>query len=135
MLKIRKGLLDKIQELADEMHPIEACGIIAAPIGCPVAKRLIAMRNAACSERYFQFDTREQLTVWRQLEQCDEECRVIYHSHTESIPYPSAEDIRFAVDPEVHYIIVATRPNTAADIRSFRIINGRVTEESIIAVE
>ncbi|EAO5689966.1 M67 family metallopeptidase [Salmonella enterica] len=135
MLRIRKGLLDKIQELAAEMHPIEACGIITAPAGCPVAGRLIAMRNAACSECYFQFDAKEQLEVWRQLEQRDEECRAIYHSHTDSIPYPSAEDIRFAVDPEIHYIIVATQPAAIADIRSFRIIHGRVTEESIIAIE
>lgn len=135
MLKIKKGLLDKIQELADEMHPIEACGIIAAPMGWPIAERLITMRNAACSERYFQFDAKEQLTVWRQLEQHDEECRVIYHSHTDSIPYPSAEDIRFAVDPEIHYLIISTQPNTVADIRSFRIINGRVTEESIMVME
>lgn len=134
MLKIRKGLLEKIQELADEMHPIETCGIIAAPMGFPVAERLITMRNVVSSERYFQFDAKEQLKVWRQLEQRDEECRVIYHSHTDSIPYPSAEDIRFAIDPEIHYIIVATQPSTDADIRSFRIIDGRVTEESIIAI-
>ncbi|EAA9301143.1 M67 family peptidase [Salmonella enterica] len=134
MLKIRKGLLEKIQELADEMHPIEICGIIAAPMGFPVAERLITMRNVVSSERYFQFDAKEQLKVWRQLEQRDEECRVIYHSHTDSIPYPSAEDIRFAIDPEIHYIIVATQPSTDADIRSFRIIDGRVTEESIIVI-
>ncbi|EAR4692084.1 M67 family metallopeptidase [Salmonella enterica] len=134
MLKIRKGLLEKIQELADEMHPIETCGIIAAPMGFPVAERLITMRNVVSSERYFQFDAKEQLKVWRQLEQRDEECRVIYHSHTDSIPYPSAEDIRFAIDPEIHYIIVATQPSTDADIRSFRIIDGRVTEESIIVI-
>ncbi|ECF1924093.1 TPA: M67 family metallopeptidase [Salmonella enterica subsp. diarizonae serovar 61:l,v:z35] len=134
MLKIRKGLLEKIQELADEMHPIETCGIIAAPMGFPVAERLITMRNVVSSERYFQFDAKEQLKVWRQLEQCGEECRVIYHSHTDSIPYPSAEDIRFAIDPEIHYIIVATQPSTDADIRSFRIIDGKVTEEIIIVI-
>lgn len=135
MLKIRKGLLDKIQELADKMHPIETCGIIAGPVGFPVAERIITMRNAACSEHYFQFDAKEQLNVWRQLEQRDEECRVIYHSHTDSIPYPSAEDIQFAIDPEVHYIIVATQPSTDADIRSFRIIAGKVTEESITVID
>ena len=132
MLKIRKELLEKIQELAYEKHPIEVCGIISAPVGGSIAEHLIAIRNAACSEFYFEFDSKEQLNVWRHLEQSDEVCFAIYHSHTNSIPYPSTEDIRFAVDPEMHYIIVATQPTDVSDIRSFQIVNGMVTEEQIV---
>lgn len=132
MLIIKQGLLEKMQILANELYPIEACGIVAAPVGGAVAERLIAMRNALDSEHYFRFETKEHLSVWRELERHDEECRVIYHSHTQSIPYPSAEDIQFATDPSVHYVIISTWPQAPDDIRSFRIIEGHVTEESIV---
>jgi proteasome lid subunit RPN8/RPN11 len=69
--------------------------------------------------------------VWRELDERDEECRVIYHSHTASVAYPSAEDVGYAGDPAVHYVIVSTLPEVEVAVRSFRIVNGKVTEEVI----
>lgn len=134
MLKIKKGILEEMQSLADTLHPIEACGIIAAPEGCAVAHHLIAMQNCAHSDHYFRFNATEQFNVWKALEKNNEECRVIYHSHTNSIPYPSAEDIEFLIDPEIHYVIIAAQPRIK-DIRSFRIIDKRVTEETIVVID
>ncbi|WP_411389440.1 Mov34/MPN/PAD-1 family protein [Pseudomonas sp. MPB23] len=131
MLKIRAGLLEAMQEQAHRDHPLETCGIIAAPVGEATAQRLIAMDNAARSPTFFSFAPKQQLTVWRELDERDEECRVIYHSHTASVAYPSAEDVGYASDPAVHYVIVSTLPEVEVAVRSFRIVKGKVTEEVI----
>ncbi|AEV62619.1 M67 family metallopeptidase [Pseudomonas ogarae] len=134
MLSIRAGLLEAMLEQARRDHPLETCGIIAAPIGVRTAERLVPMDNAARSPTFFSFDPRQQLAVWRELDERDEECRVIYHSHTASVAYPSAEDVRYAGDASVHYVIVSTLPAVDKCVRSFRIINNKVTEERICVV-
>ncbi|SDH68487.1 Proteasome lid subunit RPN8/RPN11, contains Jab1/MPN metalloenzyme (JAMM) motif [Pseudomonas flavescens] len=131
MLSIRAGLLEAMLAQARRDHPLETCGIIAAPLGAKTAERLIAMDNASRSPTFFSFDPRQQLRVWRELDERDEECRVIYHSHTASVAYPSADDVRHAGDPNVHYVIVSTVPHSESPVRSFRIIDNKVTEESI----
>lgn len=131
MLKIRAGLLEAMLEQAHRDHPLETCGIIAAPVGEATAQRLIAMDNAARSPTFFSFAPKQQLMVWRELDERDEECRVIYHSHTASVAYPSAEDVSYAGDPAVHYVIVSTLPEVEVAVRSFRIVKGKVTEEVI----
>ena len=134
MLKLRAGLLEAMLEQAHRDHPQETCGIIAAPVGEPTAERLVAMENAARSATFFSFAPKQQLAVWRELDERDEECRVIYHSHTASVAYPSAEDVSYAGDPSVHYVIVSTLPEVEVAVRSFRIVQRRVTEEVICIV-
>jgi proteasome lid subunit RPN8/RPN11 len=134
MLRIRAGLLEAMLEQARRDHPLETCGIIAAPAGARTAERLIAMDNAARSPTFFSFAPKQQLAVWRELDERDEECRVIYHSHTASAAYPSAEDVQYAGDASVHYVIVSTLPDIDVAVRSFRIVDRKVTEESIYVV-
>ena len=134
MLKLRAGLLEAMLEQAHRDHPQETCGNIAAPVGEPTAERLVAMENAARSATFFSFAPKQQLAVWRELDERDEECRVIYHSHTASVAYPSAEDVSYAGDASVHYVIISTLPEVEVAVRSFRIVQRRVTEEVICIV-
>lgn len=134
MLIILSELLDAMLAQAREDHPIETCGVIAAPIGSKCPTRMIPMRNVAQSETFFQFAPQEQLRVWREMEALGEEPRVIYHSHTQSAGYPSRDDIRLACEPQAHYVILCTAGNSGVPVRSFRIVDGRVTEESIQVV-
>lgn len=135
MLSIRAGLLEAMLEQARRGHPLETCGIVVAPAGVRTAERLVPMDNAARSPTFFTFDPRQQLAVWRALDERDEECRVIYHSHTASVAYPSAEDVRYAGDASLHYVIVSTLPDIDEWVRSYRIINNKVTEERICVVD
>ncbi|MCE0460531.1 MULTISPECIES: Mov34/MPN/PAD-1 family protein [Pseudomonas] len=135
MLSIRAGLLEAMLEQARRDHPLETCGIVVAPAGVRTAERLVPMDNAARSPTFFTFDPRQQLAVWRALDERDEECRVIYHSHTASVAYPSAEDVRYAGDASLHYVIVSTLPDIDEWVRSYRIINNKVTEERICVVD
>lgn len=132
MLVITPRLIEAMIAEARRDHPYETCGIIAGAEGSNSPKRFIPLRNIAKSRRFFQFDAKQQLQVWREMAQRGEEPIVIYHSHTDSAAYPSQEDILYASEPQAHYVIISTTNNTHSDnIRSFRIVNGTVTEERI----
>ena len=59
----------------------------------------------------------------------DEEPVVVYHSHTATEAYPSRTDVRYASEPDAHYVLVSTRDPAETEFRSFRIVDDVVTEE------
>lgn len=115
-------------------HPDEACGIIAGPEGSDRPERFQAMVNAERSPTFYRFDSGEQLQVWRAMDRADEVPVVLYHSHTATEAYPSRTDVSFAAEPDAHYVLVSTRDPEAYELRSFRILDGGVTEESVEVV-
>ena len=112
-------------------HPDEACGLLAGPEGTDQPRRHIPMTNAARSPTFHEYDSGEQLKVWNEMDQRGEEPVVIYHSHTATEAYPSRTDIALAAEPAAHYVIVSTRDPDQAELRSFRITHGVVTEEEV----
>ena len=131
MLSIEAGLRDKIVAHARADHPDEACGVIAGPAGSDRPERFIPMLNAERSPTFYRFDSLEQLRVWREMDDRDEEPVVIYHSHTATEAYPSRTDISYASEPGAHYVLVSTRDADADEFRSYRIADGVVTEEPV----
>lgn len=134
MLTISRELVDKIIAHARADHPDEACGVIAGPIGSDSPERLIPMENAERSPTFYRFDSLEQLRVWREMDDRDEEPVVIYHSHTSTEAYPSRTDISYAAEPNAHYVLVSTREELGekAEFRSYRIVDGVVREEEVV---
>ena len=110
-------------------HPDEACGVIAGKDGA--ATRMFEMENAERSPTFYRFDAKEQLRVWRDMDDADEVPFVIYHSHTATEAHPSRTDISLASEPDAHYLLVSTREPDVEEVRSFRIVDGRVTEEEV----
>ncbi len=135
MLTISRGLHDKIVAHARADHPDEACGIIAGPASSDRPERFIPMQNAERSPTFYRFDSHEQLKVWRELDDRDEEPVVIYHSHTATEAYPSRTDISYASEPQAHYVLVSTRDEAETEFRSYRIADGVVTEEPVSIAE
>ncbi len=137
MLTISAAHLDAMVAHAREDHPDEACGVIAGPEGSDVPTRLIRMLNADRSPTFFRFDPAEQLEIAKQMWAAEEEIVVVYHSHTATEAYPSRTDIAYAAEPQAHYVLVSTAESGRADgpvsLRSFRIVDGEVTEEEIAA--
>jgi [CysO sulfur-carrier protein]-S-L-cysteine hydrolase len=134
MLTISAELKDRIVAHARADHPDEACGVIAGPAGSDRPVRFIPMLNAERSPTFYRFDSLEQLRVWREMDGRDEEPVVIYHSHTATGAYPSRTDISYASEPEAHYVLVSTRDPVLDEFRSFRIVDGAVTEEEVCVV-
>ncbi|WP_280402063.1 M67 family metallopeptidase [Nocardia carnea] len=131
MLVIRADLVDAMVAHARADHPDEACGIIAGPEGSDRPERFVAMLNAERSPTFYRFDSGEQLKVWRAMDEADEEPVVIYHSHTATEAYPSRTDISYASEPGAHYVLISTRDPEQHELRSYRIVEGEVTEEPV----
>jgi proteasome lid subunit RPN8/RPN11 len=116
-------------------HPDEACGVLAGLEGSDRPERHIPMLNAERSPTFYRFDSGEQYHVWSALEK--EGCVpvVIYHSHTATEAYPSRTDVDLAAEPDAHYVLVSTRDPDHHELRSYRIVDGAVTEEPVNIVE
>ena len=131
MLTLPSALRDEIVSHARADHPDEACGVIAGPAGTDRPERFIPMLNAARSPTFYEFDSMELLSLYREMDARDEEPVVIYHSHTATEAYPSRTDIALAQEPGAHYVLVSTRDPDEVEFRSYRIVDGVVTEEEV----
>jgi proteasome lid subunit RPN8/RPN11 len=142
VLTIDQATYDAIVAHAKRDHPDEACGIVAGPEGSDRPERFIEMINAAGSPTFYEFDSTDLLQLYKEMDANDEEPVIVYHSHTATEAYPSRTDIGLAMEPNAHYVLVSTRDcftdggndEGPVEFRSFRIIDGNVTEEEISIV-
>jgi [CysO sulfur-carrier protein]-S-L-cysteine hydrolase len=134
-VRLRRDLVEAIVAHARRDHPVEACGVIAGPAGSDRAERFIAMVNAAGSPTFYEFDSTDLLKLYREMDANDEVPVVIYHSHTATEAYPSRTDISLAAEPDAHYVLVSTRDPGDFELRSFRIVEGVVTEETVDIID
>jgi proteasome lid subunit RPN8/RPN11 len=135
VLRISQDLVDAMIAHARADHPDEACGVIAGPVGSDIPQRFIPMANAARSTTFYEFDSGDLLRLYREMDARDEEPVVIYHSHTATPAYPSRTDISYASEPNAHYVLVSTRSPESVEVRSYRIVDGEVTEEMLEITE
>jgi [CysO sulfur-carrier protein]-S-L-cysteine hydrolase len=135
VLTIRRDLVDEMVAHARQDHPHEACGVLAGPAGSDRPERFIKMINSASSDTFYEFDSKELIELYRELQSRDEEWVVFYHSHTATEAYPSRTDVNIASYPEAHYVLISTRDPDVHELRSYRIIDGEVTEEPVEVVE
>ena len=132
-LEISRQFVEAILEQSRAEYPDEACGVIVGPAGSGKPERMKPMINAAHSPTFYEFDPKDLLALYRDLDDQDEEIAVIYHSHTDTEAYPSRTDIAYAGEPGAHYVLVSTRDEIApsTEFRSFRIVDGVVAEEPV----
>jgi [CysO sulfur-carrier protein]-S-L-cysteine hydrolase len=135
VLTIDRATYDAIVAHARADHPDEACGVVAGPEGSDRPERFIPMLNAARSPTFYEFDSMDLLRLYRELDDRDEVPVVIYHSHTATEAYPSRTDIKLAQEPDAHYVLVSTREPETVEFRSYRIVDGVVSEEPVEVVE
>lgn len=131
MLKIRQQILGEMIRHGRSEAPLEACGYLAEKDG--VICKCIGMKNVDASPVHYSMDPAQQFSA---VKKCREEglrIRAVYHSHPESEPYPSAEDIKLAYDPSLSYIIVSLAGPTPS-IQSFTIEKNTVFPEQITVI-
>jgi [CysO sulfur-carrier protein]-S-L-cysteine hydrolase len=108
--------------------------VVAGPAGSGRPERFVPMLNAARSPTFYEFDSADLLALYRDMDDRGEEPVVIYHSHTATEAYPSRTDVSLAQEPGAHYLLVSTREPGSAEVRSYRIVDGEVTEEEVRVV-
>ncbi|MBT2480960.1 Mov34/MPN/PAD-1 family protein [Streptomyces sp. ISL-94] len=137
MLTLTQALYDRIVEHARQDHPDEACGVVAGPAGTDRPERFIPMLNAARSPTFYEFDSKDLLKLYRELDDRDEDPVIVYHSHTATEAYPSRTDVTYANEPGAHYVLVSTADKDGLgefQFRSYRIVDGVITEEEVQVV-
>jgi proteasome lid subunit RPN8/RPN11 len=139
VLTLDRATYDAIVAHAKRDHPDEACGVVVGPEGSDRAERIVEMVNAASSPTFYEFDSTELLALYKQMWARGEEPVVVYHSHTATEAYPSRTDIGLANEPGAHYVLVSTREHGnnegPVELRSYRIVDGEVTEEEVAVVD
>ncbi|GGQ14757.1 Mov34/MPN/PAD-1 family protein [Streptomyces virginiae] len=138
MLTLTQALYDRIVEHARQDHPDEACGVVAGPAGTGRPERFIPMLNAARSPTFYEFDSKDLLKLYREMDDRDEEPVIVYHSHTATEAYPSRTDVTYANEPNAHYVLVSTADKDGLgefQFRSYSIVDGVITEEEVQVVE
>jgi proteasome lid subunit RPN8/RPN11 len=130
VLRLPASIRDAIIAHARRDHPDEACGVVAGP-SYDDPTRFVPMLNAARSPTFYEFDATDLLKLYREMDNRDEVPAVIYHSHTATEAYPSRTDISLAAEPGAHYVLVSTREPDSEEFRSYRIVDGAVTEEPV----
>jgi len=129
MLILNKSLLDKMIAQCKKEYPNEACGILAGKSGR--GEKVYEMTNADKSAATFLMDPKEQLKAMKEIRALNLEMIGIYHSHVASCAYPSSHDVEMAFYPEVSYLIVSLKGMNDPVIGSFKIVEGKITEEDI----
>ena len=132
MLRIERRYADKIISHAMAEDPNECCGILAGS-GDDVS-HLYRITNEVRSPVRYQMDPQEQLNAMLDSERNGWELLAFYHSHTHSAAYPSATDVRMALQSgwlDIYYVLVSLEDRDDPQIRAFHIDErGGVTEEA-----
>jgi proteasome lid subunit RPN8/RPN11 len=128
-MRISRALLDDVIAHARAEAPNECVGMIASRDGEAVAVHRAA--NRAASPLRYEIDGMEQYKIQSAIEDAGHELGAIYHSHTRSAPEPSQTDINLAFYPEALYVIVGLASGEEADVRAWRIVDGRVSEAAL----
>lgn len=128
---IPTSVLGQIAALAMTETPLECCGFLVGKLGSDVAQEFHACRNAAESKIIYTVDPKDHLRVERTAEDRGLAIIGVVHSHTHTEPYPSPTDVAQAPDPAWHYVIIGLKRD-APETRSYRIIDGKISESQII---
>jgi len=129
MIYIAKNLFERMIEHSKREFPNEACGILSGSQGR--VEKVYEMTNVDKSPETFFMDAREQLKVMKEIRDRGEEMIGIYHSHVASEAYPSSHDVELALYPEASYVIISIKDKKNPSVRSFKIVEGKITEEEL----
>jgi len=130
-LLLPQPFIDEMIAHAQEDAPNECCGIIAGEDGRAV--KLFRAKNAEASPWRYYVDSEDLFRIWRECDANGWDFLAIYHSHTKSEAYPSPTDVRRAAWPEAYYVLVSLQDAEKPVVRAFRILEGEITEEEIVA--
>jgi proteasome lid subunit RPN8/RPN11 len=130
VLRLNEDAYGRMVAHAYDGLPLEACGLLGGDAGTGRVGVFYPCHNAAESSRVYTVDARDHLLADRDAERRGLEIIGVMHSHTHTEAYPSPTDVEQAPDPAWHYVIVSLK-REAPVLRSYRIIDGTITEEPV----
>lgn len=124
-LTFESAAFDEMVARAYGGWPMEACGLLVGTPGHVV--RFVACTNEAASARIYTIPAGEHLRAELAAEADGYEIIGVFHSHTDTEPYPSPTDVAQAPDPGWWYVIVSLKRDVA-ESRAYRIVDGAIDE-------
>jgi hypothetical protein len=70
---LSRAIVDAILEQSRAEYPDECCGVILGPAGADTPIRHLPMINAAHSPTFYEFDPKDLLALYREVDDKDEE--------------------------------------------------------------
>ncbi|MBM3944346.1 MAG: M67 family metallopeptidase, partial [SAR202 cluster bacterium] len=133
LLRLPREFARHITEHAVSEDPNECCGILAGANG--IVAHAYRITNTVKSPYRYLMDPQEFLDADRDAESKKMEFLAFYHSHTHSEAYPSATDVRMALESgwlDIHYVLVSLADKSNPEIRAFNIDQaGHITEDDL----
>jgi proteasome lid subunit RPN8/RPN11 len=112
-------------------YQYEICGIMSCtPDGEP-AEMYECVNVAHRPEHMYKIGHQQQERIFLRMDASGEQLQAIYHSHPQSPPVPSMEDIRNAYYPDAIYVIIGVDSAGMYLPRAYSIIDGAVFEQTI----
>ena len=129
-LRITSAVIEQIGQHVIAGYPHEACGLLVGKGAMSEVLEFHPTDNDAKSARVYTINPKQHLLIERDAEDRGLEVIGVVHSHTHTEAYPSPTDVAQAPDPTWHYVIV-TLKRGVPEPRSFRIVNGTISETEI----
>jgi proteasome lid subunit RPN8/RPN11 len=96
----------QIADHARDENPLEACGLLAGK-GRQIAAAYPIRNGAPDAEKRYQLDPNEQLKALKAIDDARLQWIGVYHSHPQSAPIPSTEDVNEWADKDLLQLIVS----------------------------
>jgi len=131
-LRIHTSQLNEVTRHAHEATPEECCGLLAG--SGSVVRSVYPVRNASASpETHYEMDAHSLLQTLKRIDRQGLEPIAVYHSHPNSHPIPSREDIRQAQQhtPNLLHLIISLQ-NGHTRLQAWKIADGEVNPVELL---
>ena len=136
--KIHRNVIGRMILHALEEDPLECCGVLLGSSD-DEATEFIKVKNVADEkERRYSMDPLEQAAAEQRADADGRSITGIFHSHTFTQAYPSATDIKNAVNSMWTgpvYVLVSLVEKTRPVVRAFRISDDGAVTEIVITTD
>jgi len=131
LISINKKIIDKISEHSLNEYPNECCGILAGKNN--QISNIYTIKNTAESPYRYLMNPQEFLNADNDAIKKNIHFLAFYHSHTHSQAYPSATDVRMALESgwtDILYLLISLENKEKPILKIFSISEtGNITEE------
>jgi proteasome lid subunit RPN8/RPN11 len=131
-LEIGQTVVDSIVAHARAALPNECCGLLIGVAGR--IRRSVPATNLEPGPSSYLIDPADHFAAIRSARA--EGCEVLgaYHSHPGAEPVPSRRDVAEASGTDFVYLIVSIGPDERADVRAYRVGEGRATAVGLTCI-
>lgn len=126
MYKVVKTVLNSIILHAENSFPNECCGLLAGN-SFTFTKYYPLTNESKTPQKNYLASPKELFQTFKQIRTSGQELLGIYHSHPNSIAYPSITDINLAFYPEAVYFIFS--------IQQQRLAAFHIKQENVISID